>query len=486
MSNRRRSNRSRPAFTVEDADAARFEERSGRRLASFFGGRRVVIDAAKEEQFSEAWLLLAVLLTLLGVSLRREALLLVALTLLVIVIISWLWNRLSLWGVKYERVFGEHRAFCGESIDIALQVENRKFLPLSWLRVKDTFPGDLPLEGGEVVVSSGSNLGSLTTVFSLRWYERLRRRYRIHCTHRGYYAFGPVTLESGDLFGLFRSQRISEDEEWLIVYPKLLPLEELGIPSKDPFGEKRARKRIFEDPSRTMGVREYQPEDGLRRIHWKATARMQRLQVRDHEPATSTQLVVFLNVATLARHWLGVIPEQLERTVSVAASIANYGVNQRWPVGLLANGSLPRSDQPLKVLPGRSPAQLLRMLEALAAVTPFATSSIEAMITAESPRLPWGATLVVVTAIVTEELEATLLRLHKVGRKLALVSLEREPPRRRHLRGITVYHIPPGPGDVDAIPPLRLKIPTPVEQWSQASRQVAPLSGNVDHREAKP
>jgi len=80
--------------------------------------------------------------------LRRQGLLFISLLLLTIVGVSWLWNRLSLWGVSYRRRFSERRAFCGETVEVALEVDNHKLLPLSWLRVEDTFPIDLPLDGG--------------------------------------------------------------------------------------------------------------------------------------------------------------------------------------------------------------------------------------------------------------------------------------------------------------------------------------------------
>ena len=44
------------------------------------------------------------------------------------------------------------------------------------------------------------------------------------------------------------------------------------------------------DPLRTVGVRDYHPEDSFRHLHWKATARAQQLQVRVFEPTTVTQL----------------------------------------------------------------------------------------------------------------------------------------------------------------------------------------------------
>jgi uncharacterized protein (DUF58 family) len=248
-------------------------------------------------------------------------------------------------------------------------------------------------------------------------------------------------MKSGDIFGLFSQEGWQRKLDWLIVYPKVVPIAQLGLPSKEPFGETKARQRIFEDPLRTIGVRDHQPEDGFKHIHWKATARQQKLQAKVYEPTTSFNLIIFLNVATFPKHWQGTDPILLERAISVAASIANYGVEQRYTVGVIANGSVPHSDQPIKVLPSRDPKQLSRILEALAAVTGFATSSIEDLLLEESPKLPWGATLVVVTGVVSEELVVTLLRLRDVGRRLVLVSLAQQPPG-RELEGILCYHLP--------------------------------------------
>ena len=139
-------------------------------------------------------------------------------------------------------------------------------------------------------------------------------------------------------------------------------------------------------------------------------------------------------------HRHGTIPELLERAVSVAASIANYATEKRIQVGLLANGCWPQSDQPLKVLPSRSPDQLTRILEALAAVSALPTISIEDLLNRESARLPWGATLVVVTALVTEELLLVMSRLQSAGRRVVLVRLDDQPlPLQAHR--LSVHHV---------------------------------------------
>jgi hypothetical protein len=116
-------------------------------------------------------------------------------------------------------------------------------------------------------------------------------------------------------------------------------------------------------------------------------------------------------------------------------------VQRRFAIGLVANGNVPHSDQAIKVPPNRSPGQLTRVLEALAAVTGFATLSIENLLDAQGPRLALGATLVVVTTVVSESLLASMLRLRSAGRRLVLVSLDPEFQDEAPA-GITTYHLP--------------------------------------------
>ncbi len=374
--------------------------------------------------FGEAWLLLAAAALLIGLAVGRFGLAALGMLLLGVVGVSWSWNRLALCGVEYRRRLSERRIFAGETVTLELSVTNRKPLPLSWLRIEDECSTNLTVLDAELLPSSQPTVGHLTSLLALRWYERVRWRIHLRGDARGYYHLGPARLSSGDLFGIFRRRASLERQDTLIVYPRMYSLEALGLPSKDPFGDSRAPLRIFEDPSRTVGIRDYGAGDPLRRVHWKATARRQQLQVRVYEPATHLQLIICLNVATLAYEWQGMIPELLEQTVSVAASLAAYGAEHKYQVGLVANGSWPRSDQMVKVLPGRSPYQLAHILEALAVVSPMPTARLADLLVKTSARLPWGATLAVVTAVVDEGLLEAMLRLQAAGRRLVLFSLD--------------------------------------------------------------
>jgi uncharacterized protein (DUF58 family) len=250
---------------------------------------------------------------------------------------------------------------------------------------------------------------------------------------------GPAVISSGDLFGLFERSLDFLHTDRLIVYPRLNPIQDWGLPPKEPFGDARARLPVFQDPMRIRGLRDYHPEDAPKHIHWRATARHNALKVKEYDPTINFNWVFFLNLATYELAWQGVDSALAERAIRLTASLANFASLEKYAFGLVANGTYPDSDQRLRILPGRDPSQLRNVLEALAAVSYFVASPIETLLRRESPNLPWGSTLIVITPLVTQNLLAEILRLRDVGRRIALVSLD-ENWSEEFLPDIPVYH----------------------------------------------
>jgi uncharacterized protein (DUF58 family) len=390
---------------------------------------------------AERWLPILILVFILGLALGSPFL--VSLTTAMFVILglaSW-WKKHALDNVLYRRRFHYTRAFPGESFPVRLEIENSKLLPLSWLRVQDPWPKAIgPVNEDVLAPSHVQDMGFLTHVFSLRWYERVHRRYDLLFRKRGVYLVGPAQLESGDLFGIYEQASPVGPAERLTVFPALAPLSEAGLPAEDPFGERRSRRRLFEDPNRPMGIRAYQPEDSFRRIHWPATARTGQLQVKVFQPTSAQVVMLCLNVSTYHRYWEGVYPALLEHLVSVAAALVHQGLQNGHRVGLISNGSLANSDQPFRIQPGRSPQQLAHLLQALAGVTPLVTAPFDRFLLREVPRVPYGATLAIVTAWTNPELSETLVGIKRHERSILLISVAEEPPP--ELPGIRNLHIP--------------------------------------------
>jgi len=366
--------------------------------------------------------LLAVLAGLLLAAWYGEVVIVVVLGLLLSAAgLSKLWSRFSLVGVSCQRLVSECRAFPGEHIELKLRLVNRKLLPLPWIQVDDEIPvgfaSDVPL-----APSSRPGFGFLSKSAALLWYTGVNWKHRLYCYKRGYYPLGPITVSSGDIFGFYPRSITEPMIDHVIVYPRIFPIAELGMPSLYPLGETTAERRIFEDPICVIGVRDYSPHDSLRRIHWKASARQQNLQVKVFEPTTTLKVALFLAVDSFRHDELN-SEEDFELGIGTAASVANHLMEQRNSVGLFVNSRLADSGQPITILPGSSNSQLFDMLEALAKVTPLSSDPFEEFLETERTSLPWGTTLALILSRPSSSLMQLLVGLKESGHKLLVLQV---------------------------------------------------------------
>ena len=395
------------------------------------------------------WLPLFLAGIVLGVLLRIDLLVTFLVMLLIILGLATWWQKRSLDGVNYLRKPHFRRAFPGETVPLQVEIENHKLLPLTWLRAQDPWPNAVGPEDPQVLAPTHlPNQGLLTHVFSLRWYERARRYYTLKFRKRGVYQVGPVRLESGDLFGIYEQSKELAPTDLLTVFPELLPFADLQLPADDPFGDRRSKRRLYEDQNQPIGVRDYLPEDSFRKVHWPATAHTGQLQVKVFQPTSANIMVICLNISTFARHWEGTNPELFEHVIKVAATLATKGIEDGYRVGLIANGCLAHADQPFRIPPGRSPKQLASLLEALAGVTPVVTGPFENFLIKQVPRVSYGATLLIVTGITNPELFETLVQLKQRGRQITLLSFAEESPQQ--VPGVRTIHLPFHPPETNS------------------------------------
>jgi uncharacterized protein (DUF58 family) len=334
-----------------------------------------------------------------------------------------LWSRLSLVGVSCQRLLSEQRVFPGEEVELKLRLVNRKLLPLPWIQLDDKIPIKLSLNA-PLVTDGSDGSGLLSKSAALLWYTGVNWKERLHCHRRGYYRLGPIILTSGDIFGFYPRSVTESLVDHIIVYPRIFPIAHIGIPSLYPLGETTAERRIFEDPTRVVGVRDYSPRDSRRHIHWKATARRQELQVKVFEPTTTLKVAIFLAIDSFKNEQDEVCSEEdFEMGISAAASIANYLTERRSAVGLLVNSRLADSGEPFTLPPGSSAGQMVAILEALAKVTPSPNCPFEEFLQAGRATLPWGTTLVFILCRPSRSLTELLIDLKESGHKLLVLQV---------------------------------------------------------------
>ena len=325
-----------------------------------------------------------------------------------IYIISLVWTRQSAKNLICERKF-EKRAFWGEEIPVKLQIRNRGWLPIPWLYIYESLPFEL----------SGGNF--VKRLISLGPRAALQIDYKLSCYKRGFYPVGPFTTKYGDTLGLAEVQELEKKADAITVYPRIVPLAHVDLPSRSPIGTLRHHQPIFEDPARMRGKRDYTASDSLRRVDWKASAVVGRLQVKQFEPSISLQTAIFLNLnyREYPRHYI----DATELSIVVAASLANWVVEQKQSIGLVTNGVDPHIDnrQIKPIFPDKGRSQLIRILDTLARVQGRDTESINNLLSRESPNLPWGTTIVVITGEVTDALFDQLFSVKRRGQNVTLM-----------------------------------------------------------------
>ena len=380
--------------------------------------------------FVRVWWALLSVLFLSSLIAQLDLLFFLTILLSVATAASLVWSRYCLRAVTYRRILRDERIFAGEDTELSIEVTNAKPLPLAWLLVRDQFPEDIDLITGTLDAAQVQGISAcvLTNTFSMRWYERVMRSYRIRGEKRGAYSFGPVSLTSGDIFGFGRQSQHIEHTDPLLVYPRVVPLNRLSPQFEMPAGEYKASRRTIEDPLRMATVREYAPGDSFRHIHWRNTARLGLLQTKVFDPSAQPTMAVFVDLQTDENPY-GVVPPYLELIITAAASISVHALQQCHSVGLWANGG-PRQSAGhwTSIPPGRSHAQEAQILSALAVLDGFRLLPVHRLLSLAMSALPYGSTVLCISAHVTDALWSSLLALRDVGHPVVLLTVGDEAP----------------------------------------------------------
>ena len=106
-----------------------------------------------------------------------------------------------------------------------------------------------------------------------------------------------------------------------MVYPSRMDIRKLMPVFRHMTGSCKTNVPLFEDPFLSGGVREYTPEDSMRKIHWKASARMGNWQVKTAEYTASTPVVILLNLESPG---VFVSVDLMEESIRLAYSFVYY------------------------------------------------------------------------------------------------------------------------------------------------------------------
>jgi uncharacterized protein (DUF58 family) len=335
-----------------------------------------------------------------------------------------LWTRLGLRRLSYERRLSAVRAAVGDAIELELVVRNRKLLPLPWLQVEDHVSAEANVEGRQLEAAEIPGFAVLRTTWTLGWFERVTRRLRIDADRRGIYEFRMARLRVADLF--VRNSTAEERPMPLRyrVVPRSVPVR-AASPISQLLGASRAPRGPFEDPALFAGVRPYQPGDPLRRIHWKATARLRRPVSRRYDPAHERELIVALDAQTLPGHfWVMHYDDDLaEGLCMVALSLARSLISAGVACGFAANAYSTGPGRMVYLAPSASSAQVARIADELAGLSRWASQPFANVLAEVGRRTPPATSVLALSARAPDDILPVLRRLRAMGRQARFAAL---------------------------------------------------------------
>ncbi len=389
---------------------------------------------------NELWLFVAVILVFIGLVASQGLLLVVGSMVIVMALTARLWEKYAFRRVTHQRTLSQTRAFIGDTLDYTVTLINDKVLPLIWVDMEDPFPEGLELIGGKLRGTGVEINRQHSIATSLLPYQKVSWKYTMKCAARGYHRIGPVRLRSGDIFGFSSVEVHLKDLEHVLVYPRVVDLEELIFPEQHPIGEARGKRPLYQDQSRFLALRDYHPSDPMKHIDWKASARRQSLQTKVFEPVVSLNVLIAMNATTSEHAWQGSNRAFFERTVTAAASVASYCFGNGFSFGLASNAVASYSGKWLTVPLGSSTSQLTLVLEALALAGPYAVTTLVEVMKGERATLPPGATVVLITSIVTRALVREVEEIQARGYQVLALYAGDGPPE-MELAGVPVYRV---------------------------------------------
>lgn len=205
--------------------------------------------------------------------------------------------------------------------------------------------------------------------------------FTIPAKTRGMVTIGPVNSVRGDPLGLVHAYEPLSDKETFVVHPLRVPVNVHARGLLHDIEGRSSGEMTSSDVS-FRALRPYVRGDARRSIHWKTSARIGQLMVRQFDDTRRSHMLIVLD--SDLRHWADA--DDFELGVSLAASIAAAEMSENRLVKIAWAGQMLADSTPVE------------LMDSLAVIHPCAESSLEDDVATAVSHLPSASICVLVTA----------------------------------------------------------------------------------------
>jgi len=309
-----------------------------------------------------------------------------------------------------------------EEFILTTTIENNKRLPISFLTLSEKMPIAIEFVSDNNQFKEGTDLWHLSK-YTISWYERKRRIYKLKCSQRGAYILRDINVTVGDLFGFSAETIPTEDFLEFLVYPKLINIENFQFANTNFQGDNYVKRWIHQDPLYIKGIREYNVEDRMKDIHWKSSLKMDKLMVKEYDFTSDRELTMIVNAQCGEPYWGNIQPVLIENAIKVAASLASIAIKQGVPSGMWTNSQLVGVETkiPAEVYPDIN--ALRKIMELSARMSYSVTVKLSDYLRSKVSEFNRNSTYVIITPYLDEESANILSKLKRRGILLKIIDV---------------------------------------------------------------
>lgn len=337
----------------------------------------------------------------------------------------WLLNAFGLKGLSYTRRFSKKTVYEGEEAEMIEVIRNDRLFFIPWLRAESRISPYVRLGRQENLAVSGERYHK--SIFTLRPFQQITRRHRVRLLRRGEYDVGNVALTAGDLLGFGGKGLELHTPARIFVFPRLLDSQDIPLPVSRLQGDLIVRRHYLTDPFLVNGIRDYQPGDPIRDIHWPASAKMGALQVKTHDYTMDTKLLVVINAQMSEDQWSDLMDYEqdiIERAISIAATVCIKVLSAGVAAGFAANMPLGESESITLLPPERHSAREEELLSAFARLKILRCRNFLSFL--DDLSFLRGTDILILSAYTSEAVEDKTALLRRLGNTVTLHLLEKE------------------------------------------------------------
>lgn len=321
-----------------------------------------------------------------------------------LIIFSYILSRLLIVNLEIKR-YVPYRAYEDELINVTITLRNRIPLLDQSIEIQDVFAAGSPNRRKKVIYLNGLSRGK--PQFS----------YQEKCYQRGRYNIGPFLIRVFEPLGLFCIINKKPIYSTLIVYPRIFHVQKLPFilgHLAPRFGEQTTR--ISGNYEEFYGIREYQREDGWRRIHWASTARLAELMVKHFEQSSQWRSVFVLDAHAKSNIGYG-RDTTFEYAIKIIASSMKYLVSKNASFGLIAS-----TKDPLRVGINKGKNHFYKILDELAVIKADGAMQLHQLIAYYQWMIPPSSSLIMATSNFSQAL-INFLRYLKIKKNIGIISV---------------------------------------------------------------